>query len=86
MIFMNSSTGDSSTHALSRRDVTLLSGCTKLDRLISSNSLSPPPPPPSLSLPLVKGAGESSDARLVDYSVLYDQTVRATLWKEVSEE
>lgn len=26
--------------------------------------------------------GESTDANLVDYSLLYDQTVRATLWKE----
>ena len=32
----------------------------------------------------VKGAGQSTDANLVDYSVLYDQTVRATLWNEVS--
>ena len=31
----------------------------------------------------MKGAGQST-ANLVDYSVLYDQTVRATLWNEVS--
>jgi beta-mannosidase len=29
-------------------------------------------------------AGEQSNANLVDYSILYDQTVRATLWKEDS--
>ena len=31
----------------------------------------------------LQDAGEANDAKLVDYSILYDQTVRATLWREV---
>ena len=33
----------------------------------------------------MQDAGEDSDAKLVDYSILYDHTVRATLWREVSQ-
>ena len=38
-----------------------------------------------LLLLFVQDAGEDSDAKLVDYSILYDHTVRATLWREVSQ-
>ena len=31
----------------------------------------------------VQGIAQGNDALLIDYSVLYDQTVRATLWVEV---
>ena len=34
--------------------------------------------------PRVQGIAEGNDAFLIDYSVLYDQIVRATLWVEVS--
>ena len=34
-------------------------------------------------LPPSQGIAEGNDAFLIDYSVLYDQIVRATLWVEV---